>query len=42
MNDEARKPIITTYLKHLRLTRLARDCASASREAEQRGLGYLG
>src|SRR5881227_1143615 len=42
MTEETRKEIVMTYLKQLRLNRMARDCESASREAEQRGLGYLG
>jgi DNA replication protein DnaC len=42
MNDLARQQMVTTYLKQLRLTRMARDCESLAREAEQRGLGYLG
>src|ERR1700686_1493877 len=42
MNDVARQQIVNTYLKQLRLTRMARDCESLAREAEQRGLGYLG
>src|SRR5579864_9200534 len=42
MNEEARKPIVQTYLKQLRLTRMATDCEALAREAEQRGLGYLG
>src|ERR1700693_695155 len=42
MNDVARQQIVNTYLKQLRLTRMARDCESLAREADQRGLGYLG
>ncbi len=39
MTEETRKEIVMTYLKQLRLNRMARDCEPASREAEQRGLG---
>lgn len=42
MTEDSRKEIVMAYLKQLHLTRMARDCESASREAEQRGLGYLG
>src|SRR5947207_15296535 len=42
MTEETRKEIVMTYLKQLRLNRMARDCESMAREAEQRGLGYLG
>jgi len=42
MTDTLRNEIVTTYLKQLRLSRMARDCESLAREAEQRGLGYLG
>src|SRR5258706_606491 len=42
MTEDGRREIVITYLKQLRLNRMARDCESASREAEQRGLGYLG
>ena len=34
--------VVTTYLKQLRLSRMARECEAIAREAEQRGLGYLG
>jgi DNA replication protein DnaC len=42
MSQDARQQIVSAYLKQLRLTRMARDCESLAREAEQRGLGYLG
>ena len=42
MTDDLRPEVVTTYLKHLRLSRMARDCEPLAREAEQRGLGYLG
>src|SRR2546430_3431035 len=42
MTEDPRKVIVSTYLKQLRLTRMARDCEALAREAEQRGLGYLG
>ena len=42
MTETIRNEIVITYLKQLRLTRIARDCEPLAREAEQRGLGYLG
>ncbi len=42
MTADARQAIVTSYLKQLRLTRMASDCEPLAREAEQRGLGYLG
>lgn len=42
MTEDIRNEIVITYLKRLRLNRIARDCESLAREAEQRGLGYLG
>ena len=42
MTEDLRQEVVTTYLKQLRLNRMARDCTSAAREAEQRSLGYLG
>jgi DNA replication protein DnaC len=42
MTDELSRTIVTTYLKQLRLTRMATDCEAMAREAEERGLGYLG
>ena len=42
MTETLRNEVVTTYLKQLRLLRMARDCESLAREAEQRGLGYLG
>jgi len=40
--DDPRLPIVLTYFKHLRLPAMARECVPLAREAEQRGLGYLG
>src|SRR5579859_5162337 len=34
--------LIQSYLKHLRLPAMARDCVALAREAEQQGAGYLG
>jgi len=42
MTEDLRNEIVITYLKQLRLNRMARDCESLAREAELRGLGYLG
>src|SRR5260370_37650511 len=42
MTETIRNEIVITYLKQLRLTRIARDCESLAREPEQRGLGHLG
>src|SRR5207249_8590668 len=42
MSEELSNEIVMTYLKQLRLSRMARDCQAVAREAEQRGLGYLG
>jgi DNA replication protein DnaC len=42
MSEELSNEIVMTYLKQLRLSRMARDCEAVAREAEQRGLGYLG
>src|SRR5947208_13067513 len=42
MTEDPRKTVVTTYLKQLRLTRMATDYEALAREAEQRGLGYLG
>jgi hypothetical protein len=42
MTEELNRTIVSTYLKQLRLTRMASDCEALAREAEQRGLGYLG
>ena len=39
MTEELRQEVVTTYLKQLRLLRMARDCEAVAREAEQRGLG---
>jgi hypothetical protein len=37
MTEDGRRELVMTYLKQLRLNRMARDCEPASREAEQRG-----
>ena len=42
MTEDLNRAIVTSYLKQLRLTRMATDCEALAREAEQRGLGYLG
>ena len=42
MTEDLATTVVTTYLKQLRLSRMARDCEAMAREAEQRGLGYLG
>jgi hypothetical protein len=42
MTEELCQEVVTMYLKQLRLSRMARDCEAVAREAEQRGLGYLG
>lgn len=42
MTEDRHKEVVITYLKQLRMMRMARDCESVAREAEQRGLGYLG
>jgi DNA replication protein DnaC len=42
MTEDLSRTIVTSYLKQLRLTRMATDCEALAREAEQRGLGYLG
>lgn len=42
MTEDIAPTVVTTYLKQLRLSRMARDCEALAREAEQRGLGYLG
>ena len=39
MSVELSQEIVMTYLKQLRLARMARDCEAVAREAEQRGLG---
>jgi hypothetical protein len=39
MSEELSQEIVMTYLKQLRLSRMARDCEAVAREAEQRGLG---
>ncbi len=42
MTEEICQEVVATYLKQLRLSRMARECEATAREAEQRGLGYLG
>ncbi len=42
MKEDPKAAVVTTYLKQLRLSIMARDCESLAREAEERGLGYLG
>ncbi len=42
MSEDVRLDLVTSYLKQLRLMRMASECEAACREAEQRGLGYLG
>ncbi len=42
MTDALCQEVVTTYLKQLRLSRMARECEATAREAEQRGLGHLG
>jgi DNA replication protein DnaC len=42
MTEDVRQELVISYLKQLRLTRMARECEAVCREAEQRGLGYLG
>ena len=42
MSEELNQEIVMTYLKQLRLSRMARECEAVVREAQQRGLGYLG
>jgi DNA replication protein DnaC len=42
MTEDRSLVVVTSYLKQLRLSRMAADCEALAREAEQRGLGYLG
>lgn len=42
MTAELSHAIVKSYLKQLRLMRMASDYEALAREAEQRGLGYLG
>src|SRR5438552_1362577 len=42
MREDPRRAVVANYLKQLRLSRMASDCEALAREAEQRGLGYLG
>jgi DNA replication protein DnaC len=40
--EDPRLGLVLTYFKQLRLPAMARECSPLAREAEQRGLGYLG
>src|SRR5258708_6308597 len=42
MTEELSNEMVTMYLKQVRLSWMARECEAVAREAEQRGLGYLG
>jgi hypothetical protein len=42
MTEDLSRAIVTSYLKQLRLSRMASDCEALDSFAEQRGLGYLG
>ena len=42
MTEELSNEMVTMYLKQARLSWMARECEAVAREAEQRGLGYLG
>jgi len=42
MTEDLCRVVVTSYLKQLRLTRMATDCEALASFAEQRGLGYLG
>jgi DNA replication protein DnaC len=42
MTDTLCQEVVTTYLKQLHLSWMAREIEAVAREAEQRGLGYLG
>ena len=42
MTEDLCRVVVTSYLKQLRLTRMATGGEALAREAEQRGLGYLG
>jgi DNA replication protein DnaC len=42
MTEDIVSQVVTTYLKQLRLSRMARDCEALGSFAEQCGLGYLG
>ena len=37
MTEDIVTQVVTTYLKQLRLSLMARDCEALAREAEQRG-----
>jgi DNA replication protein DnaC len=42
MTEDRSLAVVTSYLKQLRLSRMASECEALAREAEQRGWGYLG
>lgn len=42
MTEDPRQALVGMYLQQLRLPAIARDCVPLAREAEERGLGYLG
>lgn len=42
MTEDPTSVLVKTYLKQLRLPTMVRECEPLAREAEQRGLGYLG
>lgn len=42
MREDAQTALVTSSLNQLHLSVMARDCEALAREAEQRGLGYLG
>ena len=42
MTQALSQEVVTSYLKQLRLSRMARECEAVVREAEQRNLGYVG
>jgi DNA replication protein DnaC len=42
MTDDPKTTVVKSYLKQLHLARMVTECETVAREAEQRGLGYLG
>lgn len=40
--EDPRASLVLTYFRQLRLPAMARECVPLAREAEQRGVGYLG
>jgi DNA replication protein DnaC len=42
LDTDPQLALVHTYLKHLRLPAIARECVPLAREAEQQGVGYLG